>query len=243
MTLQKPRISRTALCCVLLSFSLPVGAIELARVEGFGPVSRAMAGAGVAHPVGAAAMLLNPAGLLKLESSKEFVFQFTHVNATIDVIDSASGEKVSNASLGNNRGPYFLPEVAFAMRRGQWAFGTGVFAAGGFGIEYGTESFLSSTTTGAVATGLPISSRIGQMRIPFALAWQASPRWSVGASLDVTSASVNLASLLDAQQVGMLIQSGRARGSLVPVLGSIPNLAGAHFNFVRDNFVNSELAA
>lgn len=197
----------------------------------------------MAHPVGAAAMLLNPAELLRLESSRELMFQFTRIYATIDVINSTTGEKVSNASLGNNRGPYDLPEIAFAVRQGRWAFGTGMFAAGGFGVEYGAESFLSRTTTGNVETGLPISSRIAQMRIPFAFAWQADEQWSVGASLDIVSASINLASLLDAQQLGMLIQSGRATGSLVPVLGSIPDLAGAHLNFVKSDFVNSELSA
>ncbi len=191
MTSPRPSFSRAGLCGALLwlAISLPAGAIELARVEGFGPVSRGMASAGVAHPVGAAAMMLNPAELLSLDASKEFLVQVTYINANIDTVNSATGERVTNASLGNNRGPYYLPEVAFAMRRGDWAFGAGLFAAGGFGIEYGTESFLSSTTTGDVATGLPISSRIGQTRIPFTLAWQASPKWRDGASLDVTSAS------------------------------------------------------
>jgi long-chain fatty acid transport protein len=224
-------------------FPAGAGAVELARVEGFGPVSRSMASAGVAHPVGAAAMLLNPAGLLQLDSDREWMAQFTRIFAAIEVTETATGDRVRNARLGKNRGPYDLPELAFAMRRGDWAFGAGVFAAGGFGIEFGTESFLSRTTTGGVDTGLPVSSRIAQLRIPFALAWQATPRWQLGASLDVVNASVNLASLLDAQQVGLLIQSGRATGSLVPVLGGIPNLAGAHLNFVRDNLVSSELAA
>ena len=81
------------------------------------------------------------------------------------------------------------------------------------------------------------------MRIPLSLAWKVNERLRLGASLDVTSASVNLASLLDAQQVGALIQAGRATGSLVPLLAGVPDLSGAHFDFVRNDPINSELAA
>lgn len=235
--------ARSLLALGLALASASAAAIELARVEGFGPVSRALAGGGVAHATGAGAVMLNPAELLRLETEHETLFQLTEVHAQIEVENSATGESLRNASLGNNRGPYYLPEIAYAWRQGDWAFGTGVFAAGGFGIEYGTQSFLSRTTTNNVATGLPISTRVAQLRIPFALAFKPDTRWRLGASLDVVNASINLASLLDAQQVGLLIQSGRASGTLVPVLAGIPDLSGAHFEFVRNNALASELAA
>ena len=217
-------------------------AAELARVEGFGPVSRGFAGGGLAHPTGAAAVLLNPAELLSIDGEREFQFQFTEIQARIDVINTGTGERVRNLGYGANRGPYDLPELAFAMRRGNLAFGTGLFAAGGFGIEFGRDSFLSTTTTNSVVTGLRISSRIGLMRVPFAIAWRPHPQWRLGASLDYVKSSANLANLLDVQQLGALIQSGRATGSLVPVLASIPNLSGAHLDFVRNNYLASELS-
>ncbi|MDH4457271.1 MAG: outer membrane protein transport protein [Nevskia sp.] len=225
----------------LLTAAGTVSAAELARVEGFGPVSRGLGGGGLAHRTGAAASLLNPAELLSLEGEREFVFQFTEIQPRVDVINSSTGEAVRNLGLGANRGPYDLPELAFAVRRGNWAFGTGLFAAGGFGIEFGRDSFLSRTTTNSVVTGLPISSRIGAMRVPFAIAWRPHRQWRIGASLDYVNASANLADLLDAQQVGSLIAAGRATGSLVPVLAGIPNLSGAHFAFVRNNYLTSAL--
>lgn len=220
-----------------------VDAAEVARVEGFGPVSRGMAGGGVAYPLGAASMMLNPAELLSMESEQELMFQFTAINAKIEVENRDTGEYMRNNAVANNRGPYFLPELAWAARRGDWAFGVGVFGAGGFGVEYGTQSFLSRTTTNSVETGLEASTRAQLLRIPLALAWRPASRLRIGASLDVMKSSVNLSSLLDVQQVGMLIQSGRATGTLVPALGSIPNLSGAHFGFVRDNPMDSQLAA
>ncbi|WP_293390159.1 outer membrane protein transport protein [Nevskia sp.] len=234
---------RLLVASALLASATTAQAVELARVEGFGPVSRGLAGGGLAHPVGAAAMMLNPAELLSISGEREVMFQFSELQARIEVINSATGERVRNLGYGANRGPYDLPELAFAVRRGNFAFGTGLFAAGGFGIEYGRNSFLSTTTTNNVATGLPISSRIGQLRVPFAVAWRPHPQWRLGASLDYVNASVNLGSLLDAQQVGGLIASGRATGSLVPVLAGIPNLSGAHFGFIRNNYLTSALTS
>lgn len=227
----------------LLASVATAQAAELARVEGFGPISRGLGGGGLAHPTGAAAVLFNPAELLSIQGEHEFQFQFTEIQARVEVINTATGERARNLGYGGNRGPYDLPEVAFAVRRGNFAFGTGLFAAGGFGVEFGRDTFLSRTTTNNVVTGLPASSRIGALRIPLAIAWRPHPQWRIGASLDYVNSSVNLASLLDAQQVGGLIASGRATGSLVPVLAGIPNLSGAHFDFIRNNYLASALTS
>lgn len=48
-------------------------AVELGRIEGFGPVSRGFAGGGVAHATGAAAIILNPAELLSNKPGHEFM--------------------------------------------------------------------------------------------------------------------------------------------------------------------------
>ncbi|HET7797862.1 MAG TPA: outer membrane protein transport protein, partial [Nevskia sp.] len=200
-----PLIRRAAVSFRLIAAAALVGgagaaqAAELARVEGFGPASRGFAGGGVAHATGAAASLLNPAELLSIDGDHAFQFQFTEIQARIEVINTATGEGIRNQGLGANRGPYDLPEIAFALRRGNWAFGTGLIAAGGFGIEFGRDSFLSRTTTNNVATGLRISSRVGLLRVPFAVAWRPHPQWRVGASLDYVNGSANLASLLDVQ--------------------------------------------
>jgi long-chain fatty acid transport protein len=219
-------------------------AVELARVEGFGPVSRGMAGGGVAYAVGASALMLNPAELLSLDSAREFNVQVTQINARVPMKNLDSGETAHNANVGLNRSPYYLPELAYATRNGEWAYGIGLFAAGGFGVEYENDTYLSHTTTGGLDTGLTQSTRLSLLRVPLALAWQPHPRWRLGAGLELLSCSVNLAALLDAQQVRGLIQSGRMSGNLVPMLGLLqPTLAGAHVEFLRDNPVNSKLEA
>jgi long-chain fatty acid transport protein len=210
-------------------------AVELGRIEGFGPVSRGFAGGGVAHATGAAAIILNPAELLSNKPGHEFMVQVSEIQAAIDVRNEQTHEIVHTANLGNNRGPYDLPEVAYSYRGDDWAFGAGIFAAAGFGIEYGRDSFLSTTTTGNVATGLESSGRLTALRIPIALAWQARPTLRLGAALDIVNLGLNIATLYDAKQVRMLVQQDRASGGLVTIVGALPTLAGVHLDFVNDH--------
>lgn len=217
-------------------------AVELGRIEGFGPVSRGFAGGGVAHATGAAAIILNPAELLSNKPGHELMMQVSEIRAAIDVRNEQSHEIVRTANLGNNRGPYDLPEIAYSYRADKWAFGVGLFAAAGFGIEYGRDSFLSTTSTGNVATGLETSSRLTALRIPIALAWQPTPTLRLGAALDIVNLGVNIATLYDAKQVRMLVQQNRASGGLVTVVGALPTLAGVHLNFINDHPISGGLS-
>ena len=226
----------------LASISGATTAVELGRIEGFGPVSRGFAGGGVAHATGAAAIILNPAELLSNKRGHEFMVQVSEIQATIDVRNKQSHENVHTANLGNNRGPYDLPEIAYSYRADKWAFGIGIFAAAGFGIEYGRDSFLSTTTTGNVATGLEVSGRLTALRIPIALAWQPTPALRLGAALDIVNLGINIATLYDAKQVRMLMQQDRASGGLVSVVGALPTLAGVHLNFIKDHPISGGLS-
>jgi len=225
----------------LLAFSIFAAAscaslaVELGRIEGFGPVSRGFAGGGVAHGTGAAAIILNPAELLSNEPGHELMVQVSEIQADINVRNEQTHEIVRTAKLGNNRGPYDLPEVAYSYRGDDWAFGVGLFAAAGFGIEYGRDSFLSTTSTGNVATGLETSARLTALRIPIAFAWQPTETVRLGAALDIVNLGINVATLYDAKQVKMLVQQDRASGGLATIVGALPTLAGVHLNFVNDH--------
>lgn len=231
---------------ILLSLILSSGtgfAVELGRIEGFGPVSRGFAGGGVAHATGSAAIILNPAALLANKPGHELMLQVSEIRAFIDVRNNQTHEIVRTSSLGNNRGPYDLPELAYSYRGDDWAFGTGIFAAAGFGVEYGRDSFLSTTTTGNVATGLETSGRLTAIRIPITLAWQVTDTLRFGAALDIVNLSLNLATLYDAKQIQMLRQQNRASGGLVTIVGALPTLAGVHLNFVNDHPIYGGLSA
>lgn len=211
-------------------------------MEGFGPVARGFAGAGVAHATGAAAMMLNPAELMSNPLGHEFMGQNSEIHVNTDIRNRDTHESVRSSHLGDNRGPYDLPELAYSYRADNWAFGMGVFAAAGFGGEFRNRSFLSRTSTGNVDTGLPVNTRLIALKIPFALAWQPHPRLKVGAALDIVRLGANLASLFDIQQVRMLQAQNRVSGGL-SALAALPNVAGVHMDFVQDSPVQSKLQA
>lgn len=213
-------------------------ATEVFQLEGFGAVSRAMGGTAVAHDVGVAGMMTNPATLSLSPHDHQVLVGLDIVTTDIEVENRASGESATSRTHSSNRGPYLAPEIAYAVRAGQWTLGVGAFARGGLGTEFGKNSFLSKGT-GGDATGLENSSRLLVLDIPFAASYKVDDDLSIGASVDAMWQGLNLDMLLRADQVGSLVGSGRAEGSLVPVLGSIPGLQGAHFSLTRNQPIAS----
>jgi len=217
-------------------------ATDVFHLEGYGAVSRAMGGTAVAQDIGAAGMMTNPATLSLSQDVHQAMLGLDIVTTDIDVRDRRTGEFVSSNDHSKNRGPYVAPELAYTQRVGQWSFGVGAFAQGGLGTEYGKNSFLSRGTDGA-NTGLDNSSRLLVLDIPFAASYQVTDDLSIGASLDALWQGLNLNLLLGADQVGSLIGSGRVSGSLVPVIGGIPSLQGAHFSLTKNKPIASGVDA
>lgn len=213
-------------------------ATDVFRLEGFGAISRSMGGTAVAHDVGPAGMMTNPATLSLMPEGEQAMLGLDLVTTDIDVRNRATGERVSSETQSNNRGPYVAPEAAFARRFGPWTFGVGALAQGGLGTEYGNDSFLSRAT-GGLATGLENSSRLLVLNIPFAASFQASDKVTIGGSIDAMWEGLNLDLLLGADQVGSLIGAGRVSGSLVGALGGLPDLRGAHFSLTKDRMLAS----
>jgi long-chain fatty acid transport protein len=87
----------------------------------------------------------------------------------------------------------------------------------------------------ALNTGLENSSRLLVLNIPFAASYQVNEKLAVGASVDAMWQGLNLDLLLGAGQVGALIGAGRVNGSLLPVLGGLPDMRGAHFSLTKNN--------
>lgn len=217
-------------------------ATDVFRLEGFGAISRSMGGTAVAHDVGPAGMMTNPATLSLMPEGDQAMLGLDLVTTDIDVTNRASGERVSSQTQSNNRGPYLAPEAAYTRHVGPWAFGVGAFAQGGLGTEYGNGSFLSRAS-GGLATGLENSSRLLVLNIPFAASFKVSERLTIGGSIDAMWEGLNLDLLLGADQVGSLIGAGRVSGSLVGALGGLPDLRGAHFSLTKDRMLASGVDA
>lgn len=219
-----------ALCAA--ACATPAAATDAFNLEGYGPVSRAMGGTGAAFDIGPAAMMMNPATLGLMPDGKYLYLGIDMVSTNIKATNTATGETARSGNHGNNNGPYFAPEAAFVYRHGDYAFGTGVFAEGGLGTQYGSSSYLSRTSNG-IDTGLDQYSRLLVLRIPFALSYRVTDKLTVGASLDAVWTSLNLGMLLDATQLGTLAGQRRMSGSLVPTLLSVPGLSGGYLGFSR----------
>lgn len=233
--------ARLVLAALAASSSL-AHATDVFQLEGIGAVSRAMGGTAVAHDVGPGGMLVNPATLSLSPNDRQLMVGFDLVTTDIEVKDKKTGESTSSNTHGKNRGPYLAPEIAYTQRLGNLVVGVGAFAQGGLGTEYGSSSFLSRST-GGTATGLENSSRLLVLDIPLAASWRVNDQLTVGGSIDAMWQGLNLDLLLGADQVGSLIGAGRATGSLVPVLGSIPKMQGAHFSLTKNEPIASGIDA
>jgi long-chain fatty acid transport protein len=229
------RLQLTVIAAATMSALASGGAsaTDVFRLEGYGPISRAMGGTATAYDVGAAGMMTNPATLSLMAPGAKLDLGLDVVSPDISVTNRATGQGASSDSHSKNRGPYVAPEVAYTWRQGTLAWGIGAFAQGGLGTEYGKSSFLSKTTSGA-NSGLANSSRLLVLSIPFAASYDVNEQLSVGASIDAVWMGMNLDLLLGANQVGSLIGAGRVTGSLVPVLGGLPGLDAAHFSLTKN---------
>lgn len=225
-------LSVIAVAC-LAATSQMTHATEVFRLEGYGPISRAMGGTATAFNVGAAGMMANPATLSLMAPGSEFYLGLDLITTDINVKNKVTGESVSSNTHSSNRGPYLAPELAFTRRNDGLTLGIGAFAQGGLGTEYGNSSFLSRAA-GGLNTGLENSSRLLVLNIPFVASYQINDKLTVGGSIDAMWQGLNLNLLLGAGQVGSLIGSGRVKGSLLPVLGGLPDMRGAHFGLTKN---------
>ena len=231
-----------------LTASSPVAlATDVFGLEGIGAVSRAMGGTAVAQDVGPGGMLTNPATLSLEQDGSQAMIGLDLVTTDIDVRNKTTGETARSGSHGNNRGPYFAPEVAYTQRIGDLAFGIGAFARGGLGTEYGKNSFLSRGM-GGTDTGLENSSRLLVLDIPLAASYRVNEDFTVGASLDAMWQGLNLDLFLRTDQVGALMNDQRVSGTLVtPLVGMLTNpdvgLQGAHFSLSKNSPLGSGVDA
>ena len=215
----------------------PASATDVFNLIGFGAISRGLGGSGVARDIGPAGMMYNPATLALQEDGNEVLVGVDFIHTNIDAFNTATGEHATSRQRNQNRGTYFAPQAAFTHKSGRLTLGAGAFAQGGLGTEYGTKSFLSRTSVNSVDTGLENDTRLLNLRIVGAAAYQVTDKLTIGGSLDAVWSSLNLGLLLDVSQVGALAADGRVNGTLVPTLLGVPGLSGAHFDFAKNGIV------
>lgn len=214
-------------------------------LEGFGAISRSMGGTAVAHYVGPAAMMVNPATMDLSDKTGEIVLGLDAITANIGATNIGTGEKASSGTHSNNRGPYIAPQLAFVRKFSDWTFGVGMFAQAGVGVEYGKGSFLSRSDVAGVGyaagagTGLENASRLFILDIPIAASFKINDRFAIGGALEAKWAGLNLDYLLGMNQLGSLAGDGRASGSMLGLIGSLPAPRGVHLSVSQNRAIAS----
>ncbi len=213
--------ARLAWPALALGLVGPAAATNGMNMEGYGPVSAAMGGASQAVDHGTAAMAQNPAtlGLMTAGSRLDLAVGRLgpNVNSTIPGFGSAdSGGRA-----------YYMPALGFARRSGDLTWGFGLFAQGGMGTEYGSDTFL------AMGSGQPVRSELGVGRVLLPLALQVTPDVTIGGSIDLVWAGLDLRMAASGAQLGGLVTS--ASGNLAQVLPALSGAPWARVDFSNGN--------
>ena len=202
-------------CSLAVLAAVPAWAGNGHMLHGFGPVNSSMAGAGAGlwtDPAGA--LMFNPAMLASCDGSEiTFGTEFFEDDITIEVVLSAEGAARLNAPgdigtreprTAGQRGLIdppselgVLPTVGWAMHQpgSKWAFGFGLVAVAGFRTDY-PEDFDN------ILFAAPNKGGFGRIftdyrvtRLPFAVAYQSTPKLALGASLNAYLAQLAIAPL------------------------------------------------
>lgn len=136
-------------------------------MEGYGPIAAGMGGAAMAYDNGTAAMANNPATLALMADGSRIDVMLGHVGPDV----SAPG------TLGDSSADaFYMPAFGFVRKQGDFTYGVGIYGQGGMGTEY---------TSGDMA-------QVGVGRLIFPLAWNVNERFTVGGSVDVVWAGMDL---------------------------------------------------
>ena len=187
--------SRKAVLVVCLALLPATTMAQGASLHGFGPISSSMGGAGVALPEDSLnALGFNPALTTAVQGNQiSFTTEFFKDGIQIHTTyGSLSGDAHPTSALT------IAPSFGWMLRdpRKKMALGFGLIAVAGFGTDYpqDTASILFAQPPngfGRIYTGYQVT------KIPVAFGFQASPKLSVGASLNLYTGQFYVAPLPD----------------------------------------------
>ena len=226
----------------ILSASPAAFATNCMNLEGYGAKSHALGGTSMAYDTGNSAVMNNPATLGMMKDGVQELgvgIRGLHPDVSLDYggIRQESGGDV-----------YYMPSFSYMRKDGRLAWGVVVLAQGGMGTEYGSSSPLFSY--GSSMTGVPgvslsgdeIRSEVGVGRLMFPVAYNLTENTTIGVSLDLIWASMDLQMDMDGAHFGSMSsgQGGSISGSMYKTLGGMM-MGGlvSDINYVRYDFSNN----
>lgn len=136
-------------------------------MEGYGPIAAGMGGAALAYDNGSAALANNPATLGLMADGRRVDVMLGYVGPDVSA-PGTFGDSSADA--------FYMPAFGYVAKQGDFAWGAGLYGQGGMGTEYANGDM----------------AQVGVGRVIFPLAWRASPRLTLGGSVDLVWAGMDL---------------------------------------------------
>jgi len=160
----------------LAALGLAVPGLALATngmlMEGYGPIAAGMGGAAMAYDNGSAAMANNPATLGLMAEGSHIDVMLGHVGPDV-AAPGTLGDSSADA--------FYMPAFGFVRKQGDFTYGVGIYGQGGMGTEYASGDM----------------AQVGVGRLIFPLAWNVNERFTIGGSVDVVWAGMDLVADID----------------------------------------------
>ena len=220
------KIKKIALLLSSLCLSDLTYATNGMNMEGYGPIALGMGGASMAYDNGTAAVMNNPAtiGLMKDRNRVDLALGFMSPDVST---------QAGNSSASSSADFFWGPAFGWVQKADRITYGVGVYGQGGMGTEYSTGSFMG------MGQSLTNRSELSVGRLIFPLAFNANRDFTIGGSLDVVWAGLDLQMLVPASQMGAMAvagdlnASGAGAAALPPFIGGANNFG--YFDFTNDN--------
>ena len=219
------------------------------NLEGYGPVAAAMGGASMAYDNGTAAVMNNPATIGLMSAPHRMDVAVGNLGPDITATLNAASMSADSSATS-----FIMPAFGWAMKNGKMTYGVGVFAQGGMGTEFGSNSWMSNPGQQAISPNLVNRSEVGVGRALVPLTYQVTDQLIVGGSVDFVWAGMDLKMGMNEAQFGDLAnpasqQQGMASGTLVDGFNAlyekgagtgISQLHYAHFDFSNSSDFTGE---
>ena len=131
------RIASSVVFLCIMCLALTVRATDGHQLAGLGAIQLGTGGAGVASAKDSTWLLLNPAGIVDLERRFDFSFELFAPTRSIDP-DGPLFLPLSNrwASEMTDNSVFYIPAMGAVFPYQDGAFGVGLFAVNGMGVDY-----------------------------------------------------------------------------------------------------------
>ncbi|MEW6165203.1 MAG: outer membrane protein transport protein [Pseudomonadota bacterium] len=220
------KLKKIAALLAVAGISAPAFATNGMNMEGYGPIATGMGGASMAYDNGTAAVMNNPATLALSGQGSRIDLALGFLGPDVSSRSAAWGSRGSDADS------FLMPAFGYKKTVGKLTHGFGIFAQGGMGAEYSSNSAMDATSHGttfgggAMSGGQKQRSELGVGRILFPLAYQVDDKLTIGGSADIVWGGLDI--LWSEDSVGFFgaINQNKVSGATWATLGGMGVVPG-----------------